>query len=124
MIFESKQIPESNGFELYQGTGKSVRAIRLSEISYVNKPAKVDFFRSIGRLTGDDVKEHWYTDEEGNTSKYGSHILRDGDMDSDEMVDWRNRYWDTFYRDITVKTKDWEYEQEYRLILARWLRSE
>ena len=34
------------------------------------------------------------------------------------MVDWRNRYWDTFYRDITVKTKDWEYEQEYRLILA------
>ena len=118
LIFESKQIPESNGFELYQGTGKSVRAIRLSEISYVNKPAKVDFFRSIGRLTGDDVKEHWYTDEEGNTSKYGSHILRDSDMDSDEMVDWRNRYWDTFYRDITVKTKDWEYEQEYRLILA------
>ncbi len=23
----------------------------------------------------------------------------------------------TFYRDITVKTKDWKYEQEYRLIL-------
>ena len=117
LIFESKQIGESNGFELYYGTGNSVRAIRLSKIRYEAKPAEVDFFRSIGRLTGKDVKEHWYTDEEGNISECASHIPRDGDMDSDEMVDWRNRHRNTFYRDITAKTKDWEYEQEYRLIL-------
>ena len=117
LIFESKQINGSNGFELYYGAGNSVREIPLSEIRYVDKPAKVDFFTSIGRLTGKDVKEHWYTDEEGNTSECASHIPLDGDMDSDEMVDWRNRQWGAFYRDITVKTEDWKYEEEYRLIL-------
>ena len=117
LIFESKQIGESDGFELYYGTGNSTREIRLSEIIYKNKPAEVGFFRSIGRLTGMDVMDYWYTDEEGNTSECGSHIPRDGDMDSDEMVDWRNRHLSAFYRDITVKTKDWKYEQEYRLIL-------
>ena len=122
LIFESKQIGESDGFELYYGTGNSVREIRLSEIIYKNKPAEVDFFRSVGRLTGKDVKEHWYTDEEGNVSECASHIPLDGDMDSDEMVDWRNRHWNTFYRDITVKTKDWKYEEEYRLILEDGLR--
>ena len=29
----------------------------------------------------------------------------------------KNFYWNNFFRDVTFKTKDWEYEQEYRLIL-------
>ncbi len=107
---------ESNDLELYDGAGSSVRKIPLSEIKYVDKPAEVDFFTSISRLTVKDVKD-WYTDEEGNTSECGSHIPREGDMDSDEMVDWRNRQWAAFYRDITVKTEDWKYEEEYRLVL-------
>ena len=78
--------------------------------------------RSIGRLTGSDVIKHWYTDEEGNISECASHIRRDGDMDSGEMVAWRESYLDNFYRDITAKTKDWEYEQEYRLILEDGLK--
>ena len=122
LIFESKQINGSNGFELYYGAGNSVREIPLSEIRYVDKPAKVDFFTSIGRLTGKDAKEHWYTDEVGNISECASHIPLEGDMDSDEMVDWRKRHWGSFYRDITVKTRDWEYEQECRLILEDGLR--
>ena len=108
---------ESNGFELYQGAGNSVCPTQLAKIKYITKPAEVDFFRSIGRLTGHDIREHWYTDDEGNISDCASHIPRDGDMDSAEMVEWRNRHSITFYRDITAKTKDWEYEQEYRLTL-------
>jgi len=37
--------------------------------------------------------------------------------------DWRERYWDNFYRDVTVKSKDWAYENEHRLILASSLDS-
>ena len=108
---------KSNGFELYQGAGKSVQPTRLAKIKYITKPAHVDFFRSISRLTVKDAKEHWYTDEQGNISECASHIPFDGDMDSAAMRDWQNRHWDTFYRDITVKSKDWKYEEEYRLIL-------
>ena len=122
LVYESKQMGEFDGLELYYGAGNSTREIRLSEIIYKNKPAKVDFFRSIGRVTGKDAKEHWYADEEGNVSECAPHIPRDGDMDSDGMIDWRKRHRDTFYRDITVKTKHWEYEQECRLILEDGLR--
>ena len=52
LIFKSVKTGGSNGLELYQETGKSnVRVIPFSEISYVDKPGEVDFFRSIGRLT-------------------------------------------------------------------------
>ena len=35
---------------------------------------------------------------------------------------WRKNYWDNFYRNTTSKTKDWKYEQEWRLVLEdRWL---
>ena len=30
---------------------------------------------------------------------------------------WRENYWNNFYPNITIKTRDWEYEQESRLIL-------
>ena len=118
LIFESKQINGSNGLELYYGADSSDRAIPLSKIRYVDKQDQVDFFRSIGRVTGFDAMEHWYTDEAGNTSECASHILRDGDLDSDKVADWQRRHWNTFYRDITVKSKNWEYEEEYRLILG------
>ena len=118
LIFESKQINGSNGLGLYYGADSSDRAIPLSKIRYVDKQDQVDFFRSIGRVTGFDAMEHWYTDEAGNTSECASHILRDDDLDSDKVADWQKRHWNTFYRDITVKSKNWEYEEEYRLILG------
>ena len=122
LIFESEKTEGSNGLELYQETGKSVRVIPFSEITYVDKPGEVDFFRSIGRITVEMLMKLWYTDAEGNTSKCAAHIPRDGEMDNDDTVTWRKNYWDSFYRDITAKTKDWKYEQECRLILEDGLR--
>ena len=122
LIFESVKIGEDDGLALYQGIGGSVRTTRFSEINYVDKPSEVDFFRSIGRLPVDLLMRQWYTDEEGNISECAAHIPGDGDMDSSDIVTWRKDYWDNFYRDITAKTKDWEYEQEYRLILEDGLR--
>ena len=61
--------------------------------------------------------ELWYTDTEGNVSECAAHIPRDGEKDNDDTIAWRKKYWDSFYRDITTKTKDWGYEGEWRLIL-------
>ena len=122
LIFESVKTGEDDGLELYQEAGKSVRAIRLSELSYVDKPEHVDFFQSIGRITVEQALKQWYTDEEGNISDCASHVPRDSGVDSAETIAWRKGHWDRFYRDVTNKTKDWEYEQEYRLILEDGLR--
>ena len=51
----------------------------------------------------------WYTNEAGKVS---ASVPSDMDQQS-----WRKRYWDAFYQDIILKSKDWGYEQESRLIL-------
>ena len=104
LIFESEEEEESNILELDQmTTGERVR-IPFFAINYVKKVDPVDFFQSIGmvlRLSA--LMKLWYTDQDGNIS---------------ECADaWLENYSDIFYRDITAKTEDWEYEQEYRLIL-------
>ena len=122
LIFETEKTDESHGLELSENAGKGVRTIPFYEVIYANKPGEIDFFRSIGRTTVEQLIELWYTDAEGNVSECAAHIPRDGEIDNDDTVAWRKSYWDSFYRDITAKTKDWEYEQEYRLILADSLR--
>ena len=113
LIFESTQIDESRQYSAVSG---------LHKVDYGPKLNEVDFFRSIGRATVGQLKELWYTDAEGNFSECAAHIPRDGEIDNDDTVCWRKSYWDNFYRDITSKTKDWEYEQEWRLVLEdRWL---
>ena len=122
LIFESVKADGTHKLELSERAGKGVRTIPFYEVIYANKPGEVDFFRSIGRTTVEQLMELWYTDAEGNVSECAAHIPRDGEIDNDDTVAWRKSYWDSFYRDITTKTKDWEYEQEYRLILADSLR--
>ncbi len=87
--------------------------IPFRDINYANYFGEVDFFRSIGRLPVGTLLKLWYTDEDGNVSGSASHIRQGGIHDEN----WRNRHWDGFFRDITAKTNDWEYEQESRLIL-------
>ncbi len=112
LIFESLKPGESNGLNLYHEAGQGRQAKRFYEVDYADKPGEVDFFRSIGQLTGDELEKIWYTDDEGNESECGKHVQPDG-----ATFGWQQSYWDRFYHDITTKTKDWEYEQEYRLIL-------
>ena len=117
LIFESAITDGSDHLELREGESKDVPASKFREIVYGGKLNEVDFFRSIGRETVDQLKERWYTDTEGNISECAAHIPRDGEKDNDDTIAWRKNYWDSFYRDITSKTKDWKYEQEWRLIL-------
>ena len=113
LIFEAVATDNLNSLELKQATGSGVRTMPFYEISYADKAGEVDFFRSIGRLPVSTIMKLWYTDQDGNISECASHIGPDGDEDT-----WQRRHWNNFYRDITIKTRDWAYEQEYRLILA------
>ena len=123
LIFEAETTGKMNCLTLNQITGysndrevwnPSLRA--FYEVNYQDKIDEIDFFRSIGCLPITRLKKAWYSDQNGNLSECGAHLGTGGD----ELA-WRENYWANFYRDITAKTKDWEYEQESRLILYSML---
>ncbi len=84
----------------------------IRKVTYENKPIEIDFFRSIGVSTVSEIMGTWYKDEKGNISECASHI---GDKCKEDT--WREGYWNNFLHYITTKNRDWEYEQEYRVIL-------
>lgn len=112
LIFEAEETNESESLELRQLIGENIKTMPFHEVKYKDQAGEVDFFRSIAKLPVAALKRLWYTDQEGNISECAAHIGPDADENA-----WRESYWANFFRDITIKTKDWEYEQEFRLIL-------
>tara|TARA_R100001377_G_C3122440_1_gene86427 strand:+ start:113 stop:523 length:411 start_codon:yes stop_codon:yes gene_type:complete len=53
----------------------------------------------------------WYYNNEDERSACADHMSNSED-------EWRSACWENFYKDIKIKTKDWSYENEYRLILS------
>lgn len=86
------------------------QALKLHPINYTKGFGTIDFFRSLGRLTTSTLKSMWYTSENSTS------ICADDIFKSEGL--WREKYWENFYRDITVKSDDWKYENEHRLILS------
>ena len=117
LIFESVKKDGSPQLSLKEGGSQDIPASRFRKVVYGSKLNEVDFFRSIGRSTVEQLRELWYTDTEGNISECAAHLPREGEIDNENTIAWRKNYWDSFYCDITSKTKDWKYEQEWRLIL-------
>ncbi|MGP5435842.1 hypothetical protein [Psychrobacter alimentarius] len=60
-----------------------------------------------------ELQSMWYTLND-SVSKCAGEIF-------DDENNWRNKYWDSFYKGILIKSKDWSYENEYRLILSSTL---
>ena len=112
LIFETIKIGKSNSLRLSEVIGKKVRVIPFYKVVYADKLTEVDFFRSLGGVPISLLMQLWYTDEKGNISKCAHHFQSGGYTDA-----WLQNYRCGFYRDITTKTKDWKYEQEWRLIL-------
>ena len=79
------------------------------KVDYTDTFVEIDFFRSLGRLTIPTL-EGWYHDENNSFSNIINEVLGNQDM-------WRTKYWDTYQKNGLIKTKDWQYEDEYRLIL-------
>lgn len=118
LIFESEDKDEGDGITLHQTVdhtnntkgGDSI-FVALQQVTYQERAGEIDFFGSIGKLAVPALLDNWYSNDKGEISSCASHIGANEDT-------WRQEYWDRFYRDITIKTRDWEYEQESRLILA------
>ena len=89
----------------------SFAPMTFQEMRYADKPAEVNFFTEIGNLTGQDLLDLWYSGEDGNVSALGSHVINPHDRDV-----WREDHWAVFHRDLIFKTREWEYEQEHRLV--------
>ncbi len=84
------------------------------KIDYEKNYVEVDFFRSLGRLPAPVLNKFWYTNESGARSVCADDVFDSGDQ-------WREKYWANFYKGITIKLKDWDYEKEYRLIFNSFL---
>ena len=124
LIFEANETGDGTTLALEQMTGWgstpthgyrehwNVLPMRFDNISYSVKSEEIDFFRNLGMLTTAALKKLWYTDEAGSISDCAAHIETAIDLN-----DWREKHWADYKRDIVVKSKDWEHEQECRLIL-------
>jgi len=123
LIFNAESIDEKpflklkgrNGYSPTSGPAYGFGNRMLYPIDYIKGYGQIDFFRMLGRLPVPILNSMWYS--------------LDGVMSecSDDMIScedtWRDYYWKNFYRDITIKSKDWSYENEYRLILSSSLNS-
>ncbi|MFW3426194.1 DUF2971 domain-containing protein [Aliarcobacter butzleri] len=121
LIFETNEresITFSNGKigEDLNGIVRGNIEHKFYKVNYQEGYPEIEFFRSIGRLPKGKLYSTWY---KGHSSD--SKIFDDFTQDEDK---WRKNYWDTFYKNILIKTKDWEYEKEYRLILSGLLDDE
>ena len=117
LIFRAETPSGRNSLTLNQLNGYSnnrelwkTSPMNFSEVKYGDKSGEIDFFRSIGRLPEEKLIEVWYSDIDGNLSECSDHLGTNTDS-------WRKNHWNTFYAKTTIKTRDWEYEQESRLIL-------
>lgn len=89
---------------------KGNRSFEFHDIDYDSKPTSINFFEYLGRLPQGIADSSWFTFE-GERSKHS--ITFDDDK--------RKKYWATRTDSLTTKSKDWEYENEKRLILDELL---
>ena len=90
--------------------------VSFQDIRYGERAKDIDFFQAIAfRLTDPRLADAWFKDADGNLSS--SHP-ESKVCDNPELAfsDYRSN----FFHNITIKTGDWEYEKELRLVLTSW----
>ncbi|MBB1345189.1 DUF2971 domain-containing protein [Pseudoalteromonas sp. SG45-2] len=99
-----------NGYSSTSGPTYGFSNIMFFPVNYIQGYGQIDFFRMLGRLPIPKLNSVWYSLDEAMSEC------------ADDMIksenSWRKKYWENFYRDVTVKSKDWSYENEHRLILT------
>lgn len=88
--------------------GGRVDHFPIHKVNYGTAPVRVDFFRSLGRLFGDE-RSHWLMHEGAK-----SQVLID--IFSQETA-WRDEFYSTNTNRLLIKSSAWEEEKEYRMVL-------
>lgn len=88
--------------------------LTFEPMTYADRFAPIDFFRSLARVPIPDLKSDWYLDADGNRSECGDSVLS-------QSREWIESNWSAFITSITTKLRYWEHEKEYRLVLPSTL---
>lgn len=119
LIFRAEQVDgramlplihADSSFSPSSGVGTRSVIREFVKVDYEPTYPPIDFFRSLGRMSVVTLNREWYGDRQGNRSKCADDIF------SDEEA-WRRGYWKQFQRSCATKMKDWEHENEFRLVL-------
>lgn len=89
----------------------SDQRLKLKKVNYSGDFEEINFFESLGRIPEPLVKS-FYVDENKNKS-----ILFDKVLNNQEG--WKKSFWDKYENNKLIKTKDWAYEKEYRIVFNR-----
>ena len=121
LIFEADEVAGQCGLSLKNTKGNRSEGgeiledwgfnfMELHDVNYLDRPEKIDFFSALGRMSVSDMVKLWFTNEDGDTSE-----CVPASIDEEAR---RRSYWDNPSGDVVLKSKDWEYESECRLIMS------
>lgn len=124
LIFKSEKRNEKYVFPLRAMTGYSMSEDEsepaphydfsehlLQEVNYQEEFVSYNFFTSLGVMNGHTLRKMWFSDSAGEHSTCSKEVW-------DNISKWRENYWDNYTKRNITKTKDWAYENEYRVILG------
>ncbi|MFB5285419.1 DUF2971 domain-containing protein [Peribacillus sp. Hz7] len=104
------------GYSSTSGNIYDYRDFPLQPMEYSSIFDELDFFRNLGRLPIRQLKEQWYTDENGELSICCENMFSQED-------EWRKQYWNVYGGAYLKKLPVWSHEREYRIILSSVLDS-
>lgn len=82
----------------------------FEKVQYTADYPEIDFFQSLGNIPRYKLA-FWYSGLDGKLSDVSSDVLGEGSA-------WRDAYWNRSRERYSVKTVEWEHEEEYRLVLS------
>lgn len=91
------------------GYHRSFMKEAIMKVNYIEGFNPVSFFDNLGVLPTPKLNANWMTYKNDISSTYKTK--------RNNMQEWRDAYWEVFTRDVLIKTKDWSYESEYRIII-------
>ena len=119
LIFQAEETTDGVGIPLREAEDSdhsndeaSFQPLPLYEVRYGDRPSEIDFFESIEGPQPQHMRQSWLRDDFGDTSGLVDSPVVRGRSENQAV-----RELETLFRDATFKTRDWQYEQEYRLIL-------
>ncbi len=115
--FRTRDIKNGRALDLHgivgYGNGPlyDYRPYPFRAVNYAGERPRIDFFRNLGRLTVGRLINQWYASDNGERSSSADHL---GTAD---VADWRAKHWRAYEESYHVKSQDWAYEKEHRLVL-------
>lgn len=115
LIFDTKEYNDKNSLEIEVINGfnsdgylKKFIDMELQEVKYDVDHEKINFFDIVGNLTIPEIC-YLFSDKDKRSS-----FLLEREKDINK---WREKYNEILNNIYLVKTKDWKYEEEYRILL-------